>query len=114
MEGCNKSRAGHRGCRPNPGRDVVASACPPRRVEALVPPDHRIYTEASAEVMVKSPPNRLHFRANASGSRGVRRGFTLVELLAVMVIIGIILAFILTAAMDSIRRAEERATQSLI
>jgi len=64
--------------------------------------------------MVKSPPNRLHFRAGVRGSRGVRRGFTLVELLAVMVIIGIILAFILTAAMDSIRRAEERATQSLI
>jgi type II secretory pathway pseudopilin PulG len=31
-----------------------------------------------------------------------------------MVIIGIILAFILTAAMDSLRRAEERATQTLI
>ena len=44
----------------------------------------------------------------------MRRGFTLIELLVVMVIIGIILAFILTAAMDSVRRAEERATQSLI
>ncbi len=42
------------------------------------------------------------------------RGFTLVELLAVMVIISIILTFILVAAMDSMRRAEERATQSLI
>jgi type II secretory pathway pseudopilin PulG len=34
--------------------------------------------------------------------------------MVVMVIIGIILVFILTAAMDGIRRAEERATQSLI
>jgi prepilin-type N-terminal cleavage/methylation domain-containing protein len=42
------------------------------------------------------------------------RGFTLVELLIVMVIIGILLAFILNAAMDGVRRAEERATQSLI
>ncbi|WP_165229760.1 type II secretion system protein [Aquisphaera insulae] len=41
-------------------------------------------------------------------------GFTLVELLAVIVIIGIILMFILKSAMDGIRRAEERATQSLI
>jgi prepilin-type N-terminal cleavage/methylation domain-containing protein len=64
--------------------------------------------------MVKNPPNRLHFRASTRGTRGVRRGFTLIELLVVMVIIGIILAFILTAAMDSLRRAEERATQALI
>jgi prepilin-type N-terminal cleavage/methylation domain-containing protein len=44
----------------------------------------------------------------------IRRGFTLIELLTVIVIIGILLAFILTAAMDSARRADERATQSLI
>ncbi|MCA1686385.1 MAG: type II secretion system GspH family protein, partial [Planctomycetia bacterium] len=43
-----------------------------------------------------------------------RPGFTLVELLIVMVIIGILLAFILSAAMDGVRRAEERATQSLV
>src|SRR5258707_200917 len=42
------------------------------------------------------------------------RGFTLVELLAVMVIIAIILGFILNAAMGALRSAEERATQSLI
>src|SRR3954470_24046194 len=42
------------------------------------------------------------------------RGFTLVELLIVMIIIGILLALILTAAMGGVRRAEERATQSLI
>lgn len=41
-------------------------------------------------------------------------GFTLVELLIVMVIIGIILAFILQAATGGIRAAETRATQSLI
>jgi prepilin-type N-terminal cleavage/methylation domain-containing protein len=43
-----------------------------------------------------------------------RSGFTLVELLAVMTIIGIILVFILIASQDARRRAEERATQSLI
>jgi hypothetical protein len=37
-----------------------------------------------------------------------------VELLAVLAVIGIILAFILKAAADSVRRAEERATQALI
>jgi prepilin-type N-terminal cleavage/methylation domain-containing protein len=41
-------------------------------------------------------------------------GFTLVELLVVMVIIGILMSFILGVAMDGVRRAEERATQSLI
>ena len=45
---------------------------------------------------------------------GLRLGFTLAELLVVITIIGIILAFLLTAAMDATRRAEERATQSLI
>ena len=45
---------------------------------------------------------------------GLRLGFTLIELLVVITIIGIILAFLLTAAMDATRRAEERATQSLI
>lgn len=47
-------------------------------------------------------------------TRGPGLGFTLVELLIVMVIIGILMAFILSAAMDGARRAEERATQSLI
>jgi|GEM_PF-889417 len=41
-------------------------------------------------------------------------GFTLIELMIVVVIIGILIAFILTAAMEGVRRAEERATQSLI
>ncbi|WP_337173830.1 prepilin-type N-terminal cleavage/methylation domain-containing protein [Paludisphaera sp.] len=43
-----------------------------------------------------------------------RRGFTLVELLIVMTIIGIIIALILIAARDGVRHAEVRATQALI
>lgn len=42
------------------------------------------------------------------------RGFTLVELLVVMVVIGILIALILTAAMGGVRTAELRATQALI
>ncbi|MGE3821356.1 MAG: prepilin-type N-terminal cleavage/methylation domain-containing protein, partial [Isosphaeraceae bacterium] len=41
-------------------------------------------------------------------------GFTLVELMIVLIIIGILVGFILTAAMDGVRRAEERSTQALI
>ena len=41
-------------------------------------------------------------------------GFTLVELLVVIAIIGLIIALVLVAAADGVRRAEERATQSLI
>ena len=44
----------------------------------------------------------------------IGRGFTLVELLIVMVIIGIILAFILSASFEGLKRAEERKTQALI
>ena len=46
--------------------------------------------------------------------RSARGGFTLVELLVVITIIGIILAFVMVAAMDAVRRGEERATQTLI
>jgi prepilin-type N-terminal cleavage/methylation domain-containing protein len=42
------------------------------------------------------------------------RGFTLIELMVVLVIIGLLLSLILTAAMGGQRRAEERATQGLI
>ncbi len=49
---------------------------------------------------------------NASESR--RGGFTLIELLIVLAIIGILISLILVAAADGVRRAEERATQSLI
>jgi len=50
--------------------------------------------------------------SNRAGSWAA--GFTLTELLVVIVIVGIILAFVLNAARDGIRRAEERATQTLI
>ena len=43
-----------------------------------------------------------------------RAGFTLIELLVVIAIIGILISLILVAAVDGVRRAEERATQSLI
>jgi prepilin-type N-terminal cleavage/methylation domain-containing protein len=43
-----------------------------------------------------------------------RRGFTLTELLIVITIMSIIMAFILNAALGGIRRAEEKATISLI
>ena len=46
--------------------------------------------------------------------RKKRRGFTLLELLVVVTIIGIIVALITAAATDGIRRAEERQTQALI
>ena len=45
---------------------------------------------------------------------GLPLGFTLVELIVVMAIIGIILAFLLIAAGDARRRAEQDATLALI
>jgi prepilin-type N-terminal cleavage/methylation domain-containing protein len=46
--------------------------------------------------------------------RAKRRGFTLVELMMVMVIIGILISFILKAAIGGLRNAEKSATVSLI
>lgn len=43
-----------------------------------------------------------------------RCAFTMIELMMVMAIIGILLSFILVAAMNASRAAEERATQALI
>ena len=48
------------------------------------------------------------------GSRRPARGFTLIELMIVIVVIGILVGFVLTAATGGIRRAEQRATESLI
>ena len=45
---------------------------------------------------------------------GLPLGFTLVELIVVMAIIGIILVFLLVAANDARRRAEQDATLALI
>ena len=47
-------------------------------------------------------------------AKGGRVGFTLVELLVVMIIMGILSAFILAAALEGLRRAEERQTQATI
>ncbi len=49
-----------------------------------------------------------------AAERTTPRGFTLVELMVVVVIIGIIISFVMLAASDAAHRAEERATQSLI
>jgi prepilin-type N-terminal cleavage/methylation domain-containing protein len=43
-----------------------------------------------------------------------RRGFTLMELMVVMIIIGILLGFILMASMNAVRTAQENATRALI
>src|SRR5258708_2274095 len=43
-----------------------------------------------------------------------RKGLTLLQLMLVMVVNGLLMSFILTAAMDGVRRADERATQALI
>ena len=53
-------------------------------------------------------------RSQSDARRRDPAGFTLVELLVVIAIIGLIISLILVAAADGVRRAEERATQSLI
>ena len=47
-------------------------------------------------------------------TRSIRRGFTLVELAIVVMIIGVLLAFILAASYGSVEQARSRATQALI
>jgi len=53
-------------------------------------------------------------RELGAGRPGLRLGFTLTELLVVITIIGIIIAFLLNAAQGSLRTAQEKATQTLI
>jgi len=56
---------------------------------------------------------RARLSPGAAGGPG-RRGFTLVELLAVIVIISIILSLVLVAGMGAAQEGEKRATQALI
>src|SRR5271157_2616965 len=56
---------------------------------------------------------RTRFKPDAQ-LPGLRLGFTLIELLMVMTITGIIITFLLVAANDARRRAEEDATLALI
>ncbi len=61
-------------------------------------------------------PDRTRTTRAEAGGRAPRLagGFTLIELLVVVAIIGLLVAFVVSAATDGVRRAEERATQGLI
>lgn len=53
-------------------------------------------------------------RSRLASAMRRRRGFTLIELIVVMVIIGIIIVFMLNASMAALRSSQEKATQGLI
>ena len=60
------------------------------------------------------PPSPASATVPSPSAPAGGRGFTLVELLVVIVIISILLGFILNASMGSVRAAQQRATQALI
>src|SRR5207237_740319 len=92
-----------------PQRQAPVSG-PSRRCGGGGGPDRDTLTRTSERGVAVRHRHQMRRRAALGGGRG----FTLIELLVVMFIIGLLLSLILTAAMNGVRTAEERATQALI